>query len=373
MGSGTGAPLRAAFITSTPLNVREGSGTFVGIATLADALRSMGVQVDVIAPGKRLLILTAGRLLFNASLMRRRWEDYDVTVGFDLDGYRIAARSVPGHKPRPHAAAIKGVIADEMRFERGFTRATMSWQAQWEARHVQRADRVLTTSRYSAERLKQFYGLAREPGVVPEMIDLTAWREVLRQESRAPDPATFVVLCVCRLYRRKRVDLLLRAAAELRARIPGFELRIAGEGPELHTLARLWRSLELGPAVRWLGTLDRRQLAREYGRCDVFCLASVQEGFGIVFLEAMAASRPIVAARAAAAPEVVPHAFLVEPESHWALAEALETLYRRPDLRQSIAAAGATRVEQYDAPRVARLFLAELERLAKRMSAAQGA
>jgi glycosyltransferase involved in cell wall biosynthesis len=260
-----------------------------------------------------------------------------------------------------------------MRFERGLTRATMSLQAQWEARHVQRADRVLTTSRYSAERLKQFYGLDREPGIVPEMIDLTAWREVLRQEGRAPDPAKFVVLCVWRFYRRKRVDLLLRAAAELRARIPGFELRIAGEGPERHALARLWRSLELGPAVRWLGTLDRRQLAREYGRCDVFCLASVQEGFGIVFLEAMAASRPIVAARAAAAPEVVPHALLVEPESHRALAEALETLYRRPDLRQSIAATGATRVEQYDAPRVARLFLAELERLANPMSAAQGA
>jgi glycosyltransferase involved in cell wall biosynthesis len=41
-----------------------------------------------------------------------------------------------------------------------------------------------------------------------------------------------VVLCVCRLYRRKRVDLLLRAAAELQSRIPRFELRIAGEGPE---------------------------------------------------------------------------------------------------------------------------------------------
>src|SRR5882672_604268 len=186
MGFGSRAPLRAAFITSTPLNVREGSGTFVGIATLTDALRRMGTQVDIIAPRKRLPILTAGRLLFNASLARRRWDDYDITVGFDLDGYRIAGPSVPGHRPR-HVAAIKGVIADEMRFERGLTRATMSWQAQWEARHVQRADRVITTSRYSAERLKQLYGVSREPCVVPEMIDLSAWREVLRQESRAPD------------------------------------------------------------------------------------------------------------------------------------------------------------------------------------------
>jgi len=362
------APLRAAFITSTPLSVREGSGTFVGIATLADALRAMGVRVDVIAPSKQPPIFTAGRLLFNASLARRRWDDYDVTVGFDLDGYRIA-----GQTPRPHIAAIKGVIADEMRFERGLTRATMALQARLEARHVERADRVLTTSQYSAGQLKQFYGLTREPGVVPEMIDLAAWRETLRQQGGARDPARFVVLCVCRLYRRKRVDLLLRAAAELRARIPGLELRIAGEGPELGTLQRLWRALELGPAVRWLGTLDRQQLAREYNRCDVFCLPSVQEGFGIVFLEAMAAACPIVAARAAAVPEVAPHALLVEPESHGALAEAVETLYHRPDLRQSIAAAGATRVEPYDAPRVAGVFLAELERMAGRARLAQGA
>ena len=119
---------KLARFSCTPLNVREGSGTFVGIATLADALRAMGVQVDLIAPGNRLPILTAVRLLFNASLARRRWDDYDVTVGFDLDGYRIAGHSVPGHKRRPHVAAIKGVIADEMRFERGLTRATLSLQ-----------------------------------------------------------------------------------------------------------------------------------------------------------------------------------------------------------------------------------------------------
>ncbi len=361
------APLRAAFITSTPLNVREGSGTFVGIATLADALRALGARVDIIAPSKRLPVFTAGRLLFNASLARRRWDGYDVTVGFDLDGYRIA-----GHTGCPHMAAIKGVIADEMRFERGLTRATMALQARLEARHVGRADRVVTTSRYSADRLKQLYGITREAGIVPEMIDLAAWRETLRQEAGEPDPTGFVVLCVCRLYRRKRVELLLRAAAELRGRIPRLELRIAGEGPELNRLERLWRSLELGPAVRWLGTLDRRELAREYNRCHVFCLPSVQEGFGIVFLEAMAAARPIVAARAAAVPEVVPHALLVEPESHRAMAGALETLYRRPDLRQTIAAAGITRVEAYDAPRVAGVFLGELERLADRAEKTQG-
>jgi len=350
--------LRVAFLTSTPLNVREGSGTFVAIKTLADALSAMGVNVDLVAPERHLPVKTAERLLFNAGLRFRRWDDYDVTVGFDLDGYRIAGRT--GH---PHLASIKGVIADEMQFEHGWVRATMALQARREALHVRHADRIVTTSRYSAGRLRHFYGLKQTPSVIPELIDLAAWREAFRLAGGAPDTGRFVVLCVCRLYPRKRVDLLLRAAAALRSRIPRLQVRIAGEGPESRNLRRLFEQLGLGEDVYWLGTLDREGLAREYNRCDVFCLPSVQEGFGIVLLEAMAAAKPIVAAHAAAVPEVVPHALLVEPDSHHSLAQAIESLYRQPDLRRGIAAAGFTAVQQFDAPRVARLFLAELEQL----------
>ena len=87
----------------------------------------------------------------------------------------------------------------------------------------------------------------------------------------------------------------------------------------------LWRELHLEDTVRWLGDVTASQLAAEYNRADVFSLPSIQEGFGIVFLEAMAAGKPIVATRAAAVPEVVRHGLLVEPENHDALADALET------------------------------------------------
>jgi glycosyltransferase involved in cell wall biosynthesis len=89
----------------------------------------------------------------------------------------------------------------------------------------------------------------------------------------------------------------------------------------------------------------------------------VQEGFGIVLLEAMAAARPIVAARAAAIPEVVPHALLVEPDSHEALAEGIAMCYRQSDLRRSMAAAGLVTVQRFDAPHVARQFRSELEQM----------
>ena len=350
-------PLRVAFITSTPLNVREGSGTFVAIQTLADALRRLGVTVDLVAPKRHFPVQTLERLVFNAGLRFRRWDDYDVTVGFDLDGYGIAGRT-----GRPHLASIKGVIADEMQYEHGWPRVTMAVQARREAHHVRHADRVMTTSRYSADRLMHFYGLEQAPAVIPELIDLAAWRAAFRLVGAAPDPGRFVVLCVCRLYPRKRVDLLLRAAAKLKPRIPRLQIRIAGEGPESNKLQKLQGSLGLADDVQWLGTLDRQGLAREYCRCHVFCLPSVQEGFGIVLLEAMAAATPIVAARAAAVPEVVPQALLVEPDRYEALAAGIETLYRQPELRRAIASAGLANVPQFDALSVARQFLAELER-----------
>ena len=360
-------PLRIAFITSTPMNAREGSGTFVGIQTLAGALARLGVEVDIVAPPWRLPVLTVRRLLFNAWLPFRRWNHYDVIVGFDLDGYRIAGRT-----GRPHVAAIKGVIADELLYERGLARSTLALQARWEAYHVHHADRVIATSRYSAERLISCYKLTREPTIIPELIDLSAWRERFDRQRSAPDPGRFVVLCVCRFYRRKRVDLLLRAAERLKPRIPRLEVRIAGDGPEQTTLERLARSLELAGTVRWLGSLDPEQLAREYRGSDVFCLPSVQEGFGIVLLEAMAAEKPVVAVRAAAIPEVAPHGLLVAPEDYAALAGGIELLYQQPELRRTLSAAGSAAVKKFDAPVVAGQFLTELERLAKPANTEEG-
>jgi glycosyltransferase involved in cell wall biosynthesis len=109
----------------------------------------------------------------------------------------------------------------------------------------------------------------------------------------------------CRFYPRKRLDVLLQAAALLRTTIPKLEIRIVGNGPEYKRLQRICLELDLSPVVQWLGDMPFATLAEEYNRAHVFCLPSVQEGFGIVFLEAMAAGKPIVAARAAAVAEVV--------------------------------------------------------------------
>ena len=346
------------FITAVPWDVCNGSGCYVGTRTLAEAVRATGIRVEVIRPSITTPVYTATRLLFNEGLRWRRFNSA-ATIGIDADGYAISRR----HNSPPHIACIKGVLGDAVRFESGATRASLALQARLEKRHARRADLVITVSRYCAERLEELYGV-RDAVVVPELIDLNAWRDLFRANPAAAVPGKFVILSVCRFYPRKRLDILLRAAGLLRKTIPELEIRIVGNGPEYDRLQGICRELDLGSVVRWLGDASMSRLAQEYNRCDVFCLPSVQEGFGIVFLEAMAAGKPIVAARAAAIPELVRSGILVEPDNPAALCEAIVSLYRDPGHRLSLGAAGLRDVERFEMNRVATRFLVAIAKVA---------
>jgi glycosyltransferase involved in cell wall biosynthesis len=349
--------MRFRFITSTPLNVIQGSGTFAGITTLAKFLRQSGHTVDMITPTLRFPVYTLQRVIFNESLRFRRTDPNEVTVGFDMDGYTLAGPSAPGL----HIASIKGVIADEMRFERGITRVTMKLQARCEKKHIQRANLVLAPSYYSARQIQTLYGVEREPCVIPEPIDLAEWRRLLDLNPAQPGENKFVVLCVCRFYPRKRLHILLAAADRLRSTIPQLEVRIVGDGPEASQLKAIYRNKHLQGIVTWLGNISQSELAAEYNRCHVFCLPSVQESFGVVFLEAMASGKPIIAARAGSAPEVVKHGILAEPDDAQSLAAAIERLYRDPALRTVLAADASQWLNQFDGPEIASAFVREVE------------
>lgn len=353
------------FITSTPQDIFHGSGTFAGISTLATFLRRSGATVDLVTPTFQFPVYTVERLVFNETLRFCQGSSNSITIGFDMDGYTLA-----GTGRGLHIASIKGVIADEMRFESGVTKATMRLQARCEKRHVQHADVVLATSHYSSRKIQELYGISNEPRIVPELIDLTSWRRLLELNPAQPEGNRFTVLCVCRFYPRKRLNILLGAADRLRSKIPGLEIRIVGDGPEARRLKSISRNRNLQGIVTWLGNLSQAELAREYNRCHVFCLSSIQEGFGIVFLEAMASAKPIVAARASSTPEVVKHGILTEPDDEEALAEGIRRVYVNPPLRAALAAKGANWVKQFDAPSVAATFLREVEIAAKRVGTA---
>jgi glycosyltransferase involved in cell wall biosynthesis len=344
------------------MNVERGSGTFVGIDTLTRSLRELGWMIDTLTPHFHLPVYTAERILFNESLrLRRNLKEPDLSVGFDLDGYALPAVLLR----RPHIASLKGVVADEMRFEKGLTRATMEVQARLEAIHVRRAKFVATTSLYSASRLKDLYGIPKVHAIIPEMIDLARWQLALSQCDETRDPSKFIALCVCRFYPRKRVELLLHAARTLQPRIPTLEIRIIGGGPASRNLHSLREKMSLAN-VTIRENIAPSDLIQEYRNCDVFCLPSVQEGFGIVFLEAMASAKPIIAARAAAVPEVVRHGILTEPGNADEIAKAILDLHDNPSMRHDLGREGREFVQNFDSPRVAKLFATEVIEMLRR-------
>ncbi len=293
------------------------------------------------------------RLAFNRDIAHLDFSPYDATIGFDLDGF-LLPRSGP-----PHFACLKGVIADELRFEAGQVREALTVQSGYERQNVARATHIVTSSQYSAERIREYYAPAAGISVIPEPIDLHYWSSLFEATPRRHPAKGFALLCVCRFYPRKRLSLLLDAMAHVPQLSPqsGIALRIVGNGPERDHLYQQARSLNLGAACRFLGDLDCRELASEYQDCDAFVLPSAQEGFGIVLLEAMAAGKPIIATRSAAIPEVVPHALFAAGGQPEDLAQAIVRLATGDQMCLNLARRSRHRVRHFEASRVARQFI----------------
>jgi glycosyltransferase involved in cell wall biosynthesis len=355
-------PLRIAFVDSWLQSAVDGSGTAVGIGGLEGALRRQGHRVDRIAPPmdgiRGRMPVTARRLLFNA-LLPARWDDrrYDLVVGFDIDGVWLPLRAAP------YVCSVKGVIAEEARQETGRVRATLLALSLLEGHNTRRADRVVSTSRYCRTTIARHYHTAAERiGIVSEGIDVDEWQRAIAAAPPRSDTRP-VLLCVSRQYRRKHIDDLLRAFALLRRRLPDACLRIVGDGPEHARLLALAHELGLGDSAAFLGGIPDDEVRREYAQADVFCMPSVQEGFGIVFLEAMAAGLPVVSTTAAAIPEVVRHGetgILVAPRDVAAMAGALLLLFSDRRRREQYGRAARELVWQYDWRRVCEMFLREV-------------
>jgi glycosyltransferase involved in cell wall biosynthesis len=117
-----------------------------------------------------------------------------------------------------------------------------------------------------------------------------------------------IILTVARLDAKqqyKGVDHLIEAMPAIRLAVPAARLRIIGVGTDLPRLQELAISLGAADAVDFAGFVNDDGLSAAYRECTLFALPSQGEGFGIVFLEAMAQGKPCLGARAGAIPEII--------------------------------------------------------------------
>jgi glycosyltransferase involved in cell wall biosynthesis len=157
-----------------------------------------------------------------------------------------------------------------------------------------------------------------------------------------------VIGTVARLVPQKSLHVLLSAFARYRSiGRPSARLVIVGRGPLLGELQTLADRLAISDAIVWAGF--REDIPAVMNAFDVFSLTSAYEGFGLVLLEAMAASRPVVATAISAIPEIVQNehtGLLCEVDD----AEALASAFRRMedgDFRATLGRNGLQRVRTH--------------------------
>lgn len=221
---------------------------------------------------------------------------------------------------------------------------------------VRRVRRVLTVSEYSRQRILKMLGVSPEKVIaIPGGVDLQRFRpssdaeveRVCRRYNLAGDYLLFVGT----LEPRKNLSFLLEVWGLIHPEFPHMELAIAGGSvPHFATLPPIPDS----PGVHFLGYVPERDLSALYSGALVFLLPSLEEGFGLTALEAMACGTPVIASNAGALPETLGIAgMLIDPRETLSWADALYRLLIDKGYWQEFWRLGLERACQYSWERTA--------------------
>lgn len=206
-----------------------------------------------------------------------------------------------------------------------------------ERRIIREADRLVAISQLTANSLhSEFKVNPKKIYLVPNGIDLKLF--AIPSENKVP----YKVLYVGRLVQHKHVDWLVEAMRYVISELPEASLHIVGDGPLRSDLEALAHKHGLAKAVQFYGTLPRyADVALQMKSASVFASPSTVEGFGMVLLESMAASTPVIAvdSKQNAALEFIANresGLVVEPGDPRALAGAIIELLEDPVLYEKI-------------------------------------
>jgi glycosyltransferase involved in cell wall biosynthesis len=203
-----------------------------------------------------------------------------------------------------------------------------------------RADLILCVSRFTASQVEELLQVsAARLRVVPHGVHLP---EATPAVAREP-----LVLHVGAVQARKNLVRLVSAFE--RAAPPPWRLVLAGgSGYGAEAVEERIRSSPAAERIQVTGWLPAEQIEQLYWRASLFAFPSLDEGFGIPALEAMAHGVPVLSSRRSALPEVCGEAaVLVDPFREEEIAAALEWLIRDEAMRQRLAAAGRARAAQF--------------------------
>jgi glycosyltransferase involved in cell wall biosynthesis len=294
---------------------------------------------------------------FNRSLTKKAHDiDADVYEAHAVSGYGFpkALHKLGINKPFIHT--IHGVLADEYEqakkngyqtFRSRVANRFMRKLANLEAETAEDATLIVTISRYSLEKIQRHYRVdASKVRIAPNGVDVEKFKPIsnvgaVREHFGLGDEPC--VLFVGSLIPRKGLSFLVEAAKKIVAEYPATKFLIVGEGPQKKELTAALQAVNLLGNFMFIGNVKEDLLVALYNCADVFVLPSIQEGQGIVLLEAQASGKPVVAFDVGGVKEAVRDGetgFLAKRGSVDALADALLKLLLDKTLREKMGASG---------------------------------
>lgn len=211
---------------------------------------------------------------------------------------------------------------------------------------AERSDLIIAVSNFTARQVEELLGVERSRiRVIPHGTRVPEWA---RERGARPreNPSQNLALTVGAVQKRKNIGRLVQAFERMPV---GWRLAIAGAA-EGYGAAEELRWVEESPRradIDVLGYVSAATLEELYRRASIFAFPSLDEGFGMPVLDAMARGVAVVASRRSAIPEVAGDAaLLVDPEDVEKLGDALAGLASSIDLRQDLAQRGLARTAE---------------------------
>ncbi|WP_414573837.1 glycosyltransferase family 4 protein [Nostoc sp. CCY 9925] len=168
---------------------------------------------------------------------------------------------------------------------------------------LRKADKIISVSNYTHQRLLEEKDIDYHKIVVlPNTFDAKQFQIqpkptylLKRYNLRREQPIILTVTRLGRMAKYKGYDQIIHALVKVRSHIPNVHFILAGKGDDLPRIKTLVNSLNLQDSITIAGFIPDEELCAHYNLCDVFAMPSKGEGFGIVYLEALACGKPVLA------------------------------------------------------------------------------
>lgn len=197
------------------------------------------------------------------------------------------------------------------------------------AKTFQAAEKVICVSRAFAELLQEYTDNIE---IIGNVVDCERFHTTALS-SKKQEGCRFLTVCYmeeeAQLY-KKGMDILIKAWAQVSSKHPQAILLIGGGGKAREKVVEWTKEYHVTDSVEFLGALNREQVAEQMQMCDCFVLPSRYETFGVVYIEAMACGKPVIAV-ANGGPDDFVHDFngiLIQSEQEKELEQALEHMIR---------------------------------------------